>query len=232
MKRLLLMLILLMPAILMAQSNELAVVVDAGDNQALIAAIENANNGTGPDLIFIRTVQGSNNTFTFTMPYMNTDSALPPITDRIEIFPIDSLMSRITFERDINAPQFRLANVMDGGDFGLGVFNVESFSITGDGGAIAASGTSSVTLRGTNFRDNFASGSGGAISMMGNSRLFARGTGRLSARGPAEFRGNRAGNLGGSISITGMAVANITYPASLIKIVRELPNFNNSSTTK
>ena len=195
-----------------SKTNELAIVVDAGDNQALITAIENANNGTGPDLIFIRLGPNGESTFTFTEPYMNSMAALPVISSRVEIFPIDSLMSRITFKRDLNAPQFRLATVSgEDGDFGLGVFNVESFSTSESGGAIYANQSTSVTLRGTNFSNNFASQEGGAIHMEGNSRLFVRGTGRLSARGPAEFKENRAGQLGGAISVKGEAVANITY---------------------
>ena len=193
-----------------AQQN-IAVFVDAGDNQALITAIENGNSGTGPGLIFIRPGQKGETTYTFTESYMNSDSALPPITGDIEIFPVSSLGTRIEFKRAIDADQFRFVDVNTTGVFGMGVFNIEGFSSNSNGGAIRAYGEAQLRLRGTNFRNNFASGEGGAIFMGEDSHLTMQGHGRSSSLGPGEFNQNRAGSLGGAISVQNNATALIKH---------------------
>ena len=48
--------------------GDLAVFIDAGDTEGLIKSIEDANAGTGPDLIFIRIPQGGQTDFVFTKP--------------------------------------------------------------------------------------------------------------------------------------------------------------------
>lgn len=193
-----------------AQNEDLSVLVDAGDNMALITAIQNANTGAGPSLIFIRPSASGDLTFTFSMPFEGGESALPAVNTnrRISIFPFDSQGARISFVRDSNASQFRLFDVQDG-ELEIERFNIESFSVDGDGGAVAVSGDARLTLRSTNFRNNFASGAGGAISVTGNAALFSQGRSFSPSSGPVEFFGNRAGNLGGAVSITGNATGTI-----------------------
>ncbi len=205
--------VLFYTSVLHAQNDDLAVFVDAGDNQGLINAIENANTGSGPSLIFIRPGQDGENTFTFSEGYKGSENALPVLNmnRRISIFPIDSSATRIKFERSPEAPPIRLFETLGTGELELGVLIIEGFSSDNNGGAILAGGTSRVSLIGTIFRNNFATNEGGAIYMGDDSRLFARGTGRISSNGPGEFSENRAANLGGAISINGNAIASITH---------------------
>ncbi len=205
-----LVLVVLVPPSLRAGDMDIAVFVDAGDNQGLIAAIQNANNGSGPDLIFVRPGPDGNRTFIFDQPFENSDAALPAITNATtSIFPTSGTGSRITFTRNPSAPNFRFANVIQDGELELGAFIVETFQVDGDGGAIAASGASRVNLDGTSFRNNIASGAGGAISMTENSRLILGNRRIGGALLVTEFRENRAGNVGGAVSITGSATGNI-----------------------
>ena len=182
------------------------VTVQAGDNNALIEAIEIANNSTGPTRIVV--IPGPNNetAFTFTQAYMGTDNALPVITSDIVIFPGNGINTKITLKRDPTAANFRLAEVVET-RFELGQLNVESFNVNGNGGALLASGRSSLHCVGTDFRDNFATGEGGAIYVTGDTVLFATESGRTSIEGPGRYIRNSAGSLGGAISVQGNAAA-------------------------
>jgi predicted outer membrane repeat protein len=182
------------------------VTVQAGDNNALIEAIEIANNSTGPTRIVV--IPGPNNetVFTFTQAYMGTDNALPVITSDIVIFPGNGINTKITLKRDPTAANFRLAEVVET-RFELGQLNVESFNVNGNGGALLASGRSSLYCVGTDFRDNFATGEGGAIYVTGDTVLFATESGRTSIEGPGRYIRNSAGSLGGAISVQGNAAA-------------------------
>ncbi|TDR23872.1 choice-of-anchor Q domain-containing protein [Marinicella litoralis] len=195
-----------------AQDNTQIFVVNAGDNQGLIAAIESANNNTAAAKIFIQPGPAGETSFTFTEAYMGTDNALPVISSVVQIVTTPAAQNRITLKRDINAPQFRLLEVSGHGRLGMnGFINVESFSVNGNGGAILAGDETTVQCRGTNFRNNFASGEGGAIYMGGESELMCINTFGYRNDFGGEFRENRAGTVGGAISIQGQSRAVIKH---------------------
>ena len=184
----------------LAQDDDLpiAVFIDAGDTQALIQAVEASNNGTGPNLIFVRRPQNGNSTFVFDQPFGDTDAALPPITSDVQIFPINSDQPRVTFRG--SGGDFRLANVSGDAEFGLGVFNVESFNVPGNGGVVSLTDDARFTARGGRFSGNFAGGEGGVV--------FATGMSRVSIRN-VEFQDNGAGSLGGAISMVGQSSGSV-----------------------
>lgn len=190
--------------------------VRAGDVQGLIAAIENGNMSSEPFYItIIPVIDGSTDAFIFTEPYMNGDSALPPIIGDIIIKPFrfdDD--RRYTIEREIDAPQFRLFNVTDGGYLSVEDINIEQFSTTGDGGAVLIEDHARAYFKGVNFRANFASGEGGAIHAKDYAYLQCQ---QLRTIAPdlsliythGDFINNRSGSFGGAISIQGNAWSTI-----------------------
>jgi hypothetical protein len=195
---LILFLFLLLP--LPAVAKDLAVFVDAGDTEALIDAVNNANDGSGPSLIFVRAPQDGNSEFVFDEPIEGTDSALPAITGNVEIFPVDSRAMRITFRRAENAGNFRLAHVKGNGDFIINGFNIRDFNVMGNGGALLASDQGKLSIQSCNLRNNFASGNGGAVATEGLASL-------RSSRN--EYTGNRCSGVGGALSIEGMSSGNM-----------------------
>lgn len=210
-------LLLLLASNALAQSGSGVQFVKAGDNAGLIQAIEDANAMDGEfSIIVIQAGDNGETGFTFTMPYGDTDSALPPVSGEVT-FEVKLGNSRqVTFQRASSATPFRLFDVVEQGNLRLQDSIVDGFNVTGNGGAIRAGGDAEVDIYGSSFRNNYASGFGGAIEVAGNAQLIVRGKGGSlgegnSLNGPTEFTGNRSPIVGGAVSITGNAHANIFY---------------------
>ncbi len=194
---------LLSCAVVAQERNNGVFFVEAGDNDALIDAINqlNANSDDG-GVIFISEGPNGQRGYEFVRPLPGSDSALPTIMTNISLAPLDPSVV-ITFERGSSAgTNFRLAEVGDGGRLSIGRFNIESFNVDGSGGGVLITGDGKLSLAGTRFRNNFASADGGAVAVMGTGSIFSSGS---------EFFENRAGSLGGGVSITGEGTGNIGF---------------------
>lgn len=201
----------------LAQSDSGVYYVKAGDNAGLIQAIEDANAMDGEfSTIVIQAGDHGETGFIFTLPYGETDTALPPISEDITFDMQLGNSRQVAFQRASSVAPFRLFDVVEKGKLRLQDAIVDGFNVTGNGGAIRAGADARVDIYGSLFRNNFASGFGGAIEVAGNAQLVVRGKGGAlgdgnSLNGPTEFTGNRSAIVGGAISITGNAHANIFY---------------------
>jgi hypothetical protein len=187
----------LMVAMVCGDAFALTIEVPAGDEDALIDAIRQANEAEPAFLgIRIRIIPGAagDNEFVFTMPLEGSNAALPEITNNI--FFTNAVDQRITFRATGDAGgTFRLANVtgsLQFTGFCCGGWAIEGFGIENDsGGAIFVINGSFIAFD-TRFRSNRAGGNGGAVALFGQSRLELHRN---------EFLDNRSGNLGGAVSM-------------------------------
>ncbi len=171
--------------------------VKAGDNVALIDAVNQANAGGDFDTLAIDVIPGDNGEtgFDFTQGYNGTNQALPVITGRV-VFRnfIDRENSLITYTGSGNR-DFRFLKVEGSGSASFQDSNIRDFGLFDEsGGAILVTGNGRLAADRSRFENNFSGMNGGAIASGDTSYVFLP---------EVDFNGNRASNLGGAISIEG-----------------------------
>lgn len=180
--------------------------IKAGDNQALIDAINdiNAQDSLFNYFIDIETGPNGETGFDFTEAYDSSNNALPTITARIVIRNRlnDSTVRQVSFtgsgQRD-----FRLFSLEGDSSLNLSGLRIQNFGINGEnGGAILVTGNGRYFGRDCLFRNNFSNMNGGAIACTGQGYI-----GSMSS----EYVDNRASNLGGAISLEGNANAHFGF---------------------
>jgi predicted outer membrane repeat protein len=198
--------------------------VPAGDEAALIAAIQTANETEGEVTIFIRTSPGTEpEDFVFEMPAPGSESALPDITGEIWIF------GKATFKtsEDVNR-DFRLTNVTGSGFLALENIRVDGFgalAINSHGGAILVTDTASLRTNKSTFVNNLAAGNGGAIAASGEGWLQLV---------DSNFEGNLASSRGGAVSLDDMStgiVSGCTFKGNNTSLFGCDINVNSSATS-
>jgi len=180
--------------------------VKAGDNQALIDAVIQANTDTDFTTFLINIETGPNGEtgFVFTEGYNGTNNALPVITGKVwfENSLNDSKNENVSFtgsgERD-----FRFAKAEGNGTITIDDSVVRDFGVFEEsGGAISITGNATFSSQRSRFENNFSSINGGAISCTDTGYVYPSST---------EFINNRASDLGGAISVEGKSTATIGH---------------------
>ncbi len=151
------------------------IAVPAGDEAALIAAIDTAN-GNGQDDVVIL---GAGSSYTFTAAN-NPLNALPVVTSKITIQGNGAVI-----ERQAGSPEFRLIDVGDGGDLTLDRVTVRGGAVTynapltefnNGGGGIRLFGIGTLTLTNATVTQNSCNGNvcqGGGILVFPLGQAFA-----------------------------------------------------------
>lgn len=125
---------------------EALISANSNDNTAEDACVQGDDLNGGGDIIRLP----DDSVFTLsTAPAVNIDSA------------ITIQGQNVIVERDAAAPEFRLLDVVVGGDMSLDGLTLRNGSVTGDGGAIHSLGN--LTLNNTTVTASSASGKGGGI---------------------------------------------------------------------
>jgi hypothetical protein len=139
--------------------------VPAGDEAALVAAIDTANGNGQDDVITL----GAGSSYTFTAAN-NPLNALPVVTSKITIEGNGAFI-----ERQAGSPEFRLIDVGDGGDLtldgvvvrgGAVTYNAPLVEFNNGGGGIRLFGIGTLTLTSTSVTQNTCNGNvcqGGGI---------------------------------------------------------------------
>lgn len=183
------------------------VYVQAGDETALIQAVELANVSEYVEVV-IRPDPNGDNEFVFEGPYGSSGAALPELTGRLRIRFASELEEKVVFRTAENAfRDFRFMIVSGSGflewwphtrkDQSNKVFVVpmEIFgfaALNASGGAVWALDMADVFFDGVKFKSNLAADNGGAVAATGSAQVtFAR----------CEFLDNFSSGNGGAISI-------------------------------
>jgi hypothetical protein len=198
--------------------------VPCGNVAALRAAIT-ASNTTNENIAL-----APNCTYTIsnTVNTANGGNGLPSVTGSYSISGSDTTVRRSTA---VGVPNFRIFNVVSGGDLTLNSIHVQYGRVPGfAGGGIRVAGAgSSVTVRGGSVRDNSATTGGGirtgagasahlSSAMVSGNDASGRGGG-ISHAGTtlrldySSVRSNRAGLEGGGIRTHSPGVATVRFSA-------------------
>lgn len=138
------------------------IVISDGDVEALIEAIEDANDDCGiGDPVTIQLA--ANGTYTLTDDYedFNGPTGLPAVRCTLTI-----VGNNATIERDTEADDFRLLALDGDGDLHLFNLILTNGVISGDGGAIL-NGSGSLSLTSVTVSNNVGTRGGGMFSNMG-----------------------------------------------------------------
>ncbi len=177
-----------------AQAQTPIMIVEAGDTDGLIAAIETGN-ANGPLIETRIRIEGST-PFQFTAPLAESGKALPDVSGFISIGPRALGAALLVLQGN---GEFALARcVLEGRLRLVGAF-VSDFHNTGDGGALALDQGCRAEISNSTFMSNSSNGNGGAISGSGGTltRVFS-----------SRFVGNTAVN-GGGINLSGSSSARV-----------------------
>jgi len=187
-----------------ANAERININVTAGNNQALIDAINTANAGSSFDTYNISIQSGPNGEtgFVFNQAYEGTTSALPVIRRNISFGnALDNQADQhITFSGS-GQNDFRLLTVAENARVSFWRATITDFGVNGEsGGAILTTDNSTIELKDTVFESNYTNMNGGAVACLGDGGAVILGS---------KFVDNRASNVGGAISIEGRGYAYI-----------------------
>jgi len=189
-----------------AQAENFSITVKAGDNQALIDAINeiNAKDSLFAYFIYIETGPNGETGFEFTEAYESTNNALPTITSRIVfVNRLNDRNSRQVSFTGTGQNNFRLVSLKSFGSLNFRDSSIQDFGVTGEnGGAILVTDNGQFASQSCHFKNNFSNMNGGAIASTDKGSIIVSNS---------EFVENRSSNVGGAISIEGQAGAHFGF---------------------
>ncbi len=193
----------LLPTIALAQPvSEGVITVKVGDVAGLIDAINTANQRT--DFTIIEIAPADDGSLVFELPSAldGSSNALPVIVGDVRLVPAFNIQGQVIIRA--TGTDFRFAEIAGSGILSISDLTIENFSNPDPGGVFLVDDSSTLRINQSTIRDNFSGQEGGVAFAGGGAKVVV-----IDAR----LERNRAANLGGGISLTGMSKGSVLSTA-------------------